>query len=142
MRNLRWGLTVLLSLVLLLAAVAPSFAATPVMVKAPRLTHTSYKIGVTINAKGYVTPKFTSLAKKTLVLSVYKRNKAGKYVLVKSVNGTLVNVAKYRHSTRYSGSFSLSAAGRYRVRAKFTWEDSKSAKHVKRSSFTYFKIVK
>jgi hypothetical protein len=146
----------LLSVALLAGMVTPAFADTtkhvskskkavsakPVFVQHPYSARQKYKVGRTIKVSGYVAPKASSLTSRTIEILVYKQTGARSWELTQTISGSLYNRARIRHRTLYKASFSLDATGRYRMRARYTWEAADGTKRVRYSSYKYFRIVK
>lgn len=144
----------LLAVALLAGVVTPAFAATkatsttkkavaakPVFVQHPYTAWQRYRVGRTIRTWGYVAPKASNLTSRTIDILVYKQTRSG-WELTQTVRGTLYSRRFYKHRTLYRAGFSLSAPGRYRMRARYTWEVADGTKRVKLSSYKYFRVVK
>jgi hypothetical protein len=144
----------LLAVALLAGMVTPAFAVTkasshkkavaakPVFVSHPFSARAKYRIGRTIKVSGYVAPKASDLTSRTIEILVYKQTSARSWEQTATVSGSLFNRRHYRNRTLYNASFSLSATGRYRMRARYTWEAADGTKRVRYSSYKYFRIVR
>jgi len=94
-----------------------------------------------VRAIGWVRPKLKSTDEATLTIVVQKRA-AGKWVVDPSAESTasLWTKARDKNRTYYNATVKV-PAGRYRIRALLTYMDDKGVERVKRSSFTYFRVV-
>lgn len=140
---MRKWLAALLVVVLVFGLAAPAFAAArakPVFVQHPYTARQTYRVGATINTWGYVAPKASVLTSRTIEIQVYKRTGPAKYTLVKTVDGTLFNRARYRNKTLWNASFSLDVAGRYRMRARYGWKAADGTMRYRSGSYKYFRV--
>jgi hypothetical protein len=133
--------------VLVFGIAAPAFAAPhqhakPVRVSHPYTYRQNYKVGQTVKTWGWVTPKAADLTSKTVDVLVYVRTGARTWEQTKTIDATLGNPRRPKNKTRYATSFALDAAGRYRMRALYTWEDATGVVRTRLSSYKYFRVVK
>jgi hypothetical protein len=101
-----------------------------------------YKVGADIKTTGYVAPKVSDFTSKTVEILVYARTATGSWELTKTVEGSLYNRDRYKHRTFYAATFSLDTIGRYRMRARYTWELADGTKKSKLSGYKYFRVRK
>ena len=119
-----------------------SAKSTSASVSHPYTGKKTYKASTKFLVFGYVTPKQGSAAKATVTLRVEKLNSRGKWSLVPTLTPTAAVSSKgtFKNKTNYKTSIAPDAAGKYRVRAKLVWKDSKGVKHSKTSKYYRFAI--
>jgi hypothetical protein len=149
MRKLMIGL---ITVALLAGMVTPGVAlaaskhkavrAKPVSVSHPYTARQKYGVGHSFKVTGYVAPKASSLTSKTIEILVYKRTSTGSWEQTATVVGSLYNRRFYKHRTLYSAKISLPAVGRYRIRARYTWEATDGTKRTKLGSYKYIRAFK
>ncbi|HEX9094341.1 MAG TPA: hypothetical protein VF902_10200 [Coriobacteriia bacterium] len=146
----RW-MVALLVVVLVFGLAIPAFAtaaankgvrAKPVFVQHPYTAKQKMKAGVEFNTWGYVTPKVSDFASKTVEILIYKRTGARTWEQTTTVDATMWNRGRIRNRTMYSAKVTLSAVGQYRMRAKYTWKAQDGTLKSRLSSYKYFRIVK
>jgi hypothetical protein len=100
------------------------------------------KINTDFRTWGYISPRSAITTDTTVTIVISKWNGKRSWTPTASVVAALSNSTKWKHQTKYKATVNLGATGRYRMRAVFSWVGSDGKKHVKRSSFCYFRIVK
>jgi hypothetical protein len=144
---MRKWMALILVMVLVFGLAAPAFADThrhhpkPVKVSHPYTARQKYKVAQEFKTWGWVTPKVSTLTSETLQVLVYVRTGSRTWEQTKTIDATLSNLRRPKNKTRYATAFSLDAAGRYRMRAKYSWVDAAGVARTKLSSYKYFRIV-
>lgn len=147
---MRKWIAVLLVAVVVASVIAPAVAMAgpkkhtgrPVFVQHPYTAKQKMKVGAEFKVWGYVAPKVSDLTSKTVEIQVFMRAPGGSWVETTAVAGSLYNVAKFRNRTMYAAKLTFAEAGRYRIRAKYTWEAADGTKMTRFSSYKYLRAVK
>jgi hypothetical protein len=124
-------------------AAAPKVAAPKATtVSHPYVSKRRHHAGSTLWISGFVSPRI-SASTATLTISVQKLS-AGSWETSASLatTGTVKQSGKFKHKTNYTAGVVIGQAGRYRLRAKLVWTDTKGIKHTKWSKLLYVRIYK
>ena len=136
-----------LVLVLVFGSAVPAFAVThrhgkPVFVQHPYTAKQKMKPDVACRTWGYIAPRQSDLTSKTVDILVFAYKGRNRWEQTLTVSAEVYNAARPKNQTKYRAMITLSALGRYRMRARYSWYDGNGVLHMKLSSWKYFRIVK